>query len=197
MSKLSKHWSISINSLLFSIWLHSVSYLIISSNFSVKTHHSRNVSDISVFFLRVAVHGAGPARCLGSWSALLLYMCSLCLPCAPFILKVFYEPPRKQSHQCPILASVNPTLNSTNLFLRCAWFLFCLFVYWIVSRLVRQLKSYWCGVDTSWLISAPMHNNGTAEKKSLPQRDKNLIEFLKGEGWLFENSPRVQHGDRR
>lgn len=35
-----------------------------------------------------------------------------------------------------------------------------------------------------WLISAPMHNNRIV-KKSLAKGDKNLIEFLKGQGWFF------------
>ena len=52
------------------------------------------------------------------------------------------------------------------------------FVYSIVNTVVvcvlslhaHSLKSYWCAVHGRWLISAPMHNNGIAQKEPAAKR---------------------------
>lgn len=126
--------------ILFSAWLHNVPDLI-SSNMS--TFLLKHITAV-MFLTKVSERKAAgclfpPGRCPWYWAkalsgvlkpirVLMLCVCSLCLLCLPFILKVFNETPEKQSHQCPILASVNPILSSTygNLFLRCVWFVFCL-----------------------------------------------------------------------
>lgn len=83
-----EHWSVSIYSLLFSIWLHSISLNF--STFLLKHTTAvmslTKVSERSVFFLRVAVHGTGPKRCLRSWSLSERYCCT----CAPSVYCAYH-----------------------------------------------------------------------------------------------------------